>query len=411
MSNKFFPIILGSDENAYATARCINDEYGIIPLCLCSKALVQTERSKILTIKEVKDLDKPEIFVKALLAELKAREDEGKIIVIPCADYYTELLVKNYHLFENRIANRFISPELLESISTKDGFYSMCEHYGLYYPQTVICDYEDRLGVCKSLPFGFPIVMKPENSNASEYLHCSFEGKKKVYFLKSEEEYLRVVTAMSKAGYEGKLILQKLIRGGDTTSFVINSYSGLDGKVKFMCMGRALLEEYAPHMLGNYAGIMSVSVPELYSQVEKFLNDIGFVGFSNIDVKYDSESGKFCFFELNPRHGRSSFFVYAAGYNMMSELISDVVDQETRNEVKYGDNEAIWATIPKKTLLRYITDKNMKQKAKALIKEKGIVYTLKNPKDKNLIRSLKFYKITLNKIKSFKNYFFDKTRL
>ena len=411
MSKKFFPIILGSDENAYATARCINDEYGIIPLCLCSKPLVQTERSKILTLKAVKDFDKPEVFVTALLSELKAHEGDGKIIVIPCADYYTELLVRNYHFFEGRIANRFISAELLDCIITKDGFYSICEKHGLNYPQTVICDYEDRLNVCKSLPFNFPIVMKPENSNASEYLHCDFDGKKKVYFLKSEQEYLRIITAMNKAGYEGKLILQKLIRGGDTTSFVINSYSGLDGKVRFMCMGQSLLEEYAPHMLGNYAGIMSVSVPELYKQVEKFLNDIGFVGFSNIDVKYDTENGKFCFFELNPRHGRSSFFVCAAGYNMMSELVFDVVDGEDRSEVKYGENEAIWATVPKRILLKYMTDEEVKCKVKTLIKEKGIVYTLKNPKDKNLIRSLKFYKITLNKIKSLKNYFFDKTRL
>jgi D-aspartate ligase len=126
MDKKFFPIILGSDENAYATARCFNDEYGIKPLCLCSKALVQTERSKILTVKAVKDFDKPEVFIKTLLSELRAREDMGKLIVIPCADYYTELLVKNYGIFEGRI----VSSALQSDVPTQTIFLSLlCNSY------------------------------------------------------------------------------------------------------------------------------------------------------------------------------------------------------------------------------------------------------------------------------------------
>ena len=172
-----------------------------------------------------------------------------------------------------------------------------------------------------------------------------------------------------------------------------------------------LLEEYAPHMLGNYAGIMSVSVPELYKQIEDFLNEMGFVGLSNVDVKYDAESGRFCFFELNPRHGRSSYFVYAAGYNMMKILVSCVVDGNAGDEVLYGDNEAVWASVPKRTLMKYMTNDTVKTKAKGVISEKGIVYTLKNPKDRDSIRALKFRKIMLNKVRSFKDHFFDKTRL
>lgn len=411
MENKFFPIILGSDDNAYATARCFNDEYGIKPLCLCATALAQTDRSAILKVKAIKDFDQPEIFVNVLLNELKEHEKMGKLIVIPCADYYTELLVNNYHLFDGRIANKFVSPELMARISTKDGFYSLCEEKGLYYPKTVICDVEDRLTVYKDLPFGFPIVMKPENSNASEYLHCAFEGKKKVYFLKNEDEYLSVVTKMNQAGYNGKLIIQKLIRGGDTTSFVVNSYSGINGKVRFMCMGQALLEEYAPNMLGNYAGIMSVSIPELYKQIEDFLNGIGFVGFSNIDVKYDAENEKFCFFELNPRHGRSSYFVRAAGYNLMAELVSDAVFEAKRDCTTYGDKESVWASVPKRTLMKYLMDPEVKVKTKKIIRKKGIVYSYKNPKDKDIIRALKFMKIVHNKVNSYKAHFFDKTQL
>jgi hypothetical protein len=58
-----------------------------------------------------------------------------------------------------------------------------------------------------------------------------------------------------------------------------------------------------------------------------------------------------------------------------------------------------------------MTDDTVKTKAKGVISEKGIVYTLKNPKDRDIIRALKFRKIALNKVRAFKDHFFDKTRL
>lgn len=411
MDNKFFPIILGSDENAYATARCFYEEYGIKPLCLCSKPLIATQKTKILTLKAYENFDVPEAFVSSLLKELKARENEGKLLVIPCADYYTELMVKNYHLFEGRIANKFVPEQLFDRFATKDSFYKLCDEQGLYYPPTYICEYEKRLELVNDLPFEFPIVVKPENSNATEYLKANFEGKKKAYFFNNADEYLRVAKEMNKCGYKGKLIVQKMIKGGDTTSFVINSYSSKDGKVRFMCIGRILLEEYSPSMLGNYAAIKSVNIPELYKKVEGFLNSIGYVGFSNIDIKYDEEKGDYCFFELNPRHGRSSYYVRGAGYNLMKELTDDVVFDTQRDEVTYGTNEAIWASVPTKTLKKYIIDPEMKKDALALAKKKGITRTLKNPSEKNLIRYIKIKKIIANKARSFKLYFFDKNKM
>lgn len=411
MNELFFPIILGSDENAYATARCINDEYGIKPLCLCSKALAQTWRSKILTVKAVEDFDRPDVFVSVLLEELKSREGQGKLLVIPCADYYLELLVKNYESFEGRIANRFISPSLLERIGSKDGFYSLCDELGLYYPPTVVCNKEERISTLKELPFGFPIVMKPENSNATEYLHASFEGKKKAYFLKNGEEYVKIVNAMDGAGYGGKLILQKLIKGSDTSSLVINSYSGEDGKVRFMSVGQVLIEDYSPSLLGNYAGIIPVRKPELEAEVKALLEGIGFVGFSNVDVKYDAEAGRYCFFEINPRHGRSSYYVSAAGYNMIAELVRDVVLNEKRDSAVYPEGTGVWSTLPKKTLLQYMPKGELRDRTAELIREKGITRVQSNPKDRDLLRALRYRRIMKNKVRSLKRYWFDKEKL
>ncbi|MFR5406105.1 MAG: hypothetical protein ACLTG0_12445 [Oscillibacter sp.] len=243
----------------------------------------------------------------------------------PARTISTGLLCRHYDHFEGLIANRFISDELLETFDTKDKFYALCEQYGMDYPKTVVASPEERESVVDRLPFDFPIVVKPENSNALDYLRCHFEGQKKVFFFDTREQYLTMVHSMNQSDYRGKLILQEFIPGGDDAMRVLNSYSDLDGHVRAMCLGQPVLEYYDPKSVGNYAAIISRGDQALYDKMQEFLEKLGYVGFSNIDMKYDSRTGRYVLFEINPRLGRSSYFCRAAGLNMMKLLTNDVV--------------------------------------------------------------------------------------
>ena len=93
---------------------------------------------------------------------------------------------------------------------------------------------------------------------------------------------------------------------------VINSYSDNEGNLRASCLGQPVLEEYAPYTLGNYAAIITRNEKDVYERVQAFLEKIGYRGFSNIDMKYDAKSGRYLMFEINPRLGRSSFYVIGA---------------------------------------------------------------------------------------------------
>lgn len=405
---KFLPIVLGSDENAYGTSRLFYEAYGIKPLLICTRQLIPTLYSKLFSLRKIENFDRDDVFCESLLSVLKEQAEKyEKLIVVPCSDYYSAMLSKYYGKFEGLIANEFISPDLLSTLDTKDRFYALCEKHGAPYPETLVVEKADRLSAVDSLPFSFPIVVKPENSNAYDYLHASFEGKKKVYFFSDRESYVTLIESMNKSPYKGKLVIQKFIKGGDSSMRVINSYSDKNGKVKAMCLGQPVLEEYSPKTLGNYAAIISRKDTELCEKVRAFLEDIGYVGFSNIDMKYDPEIGEYLMFEINPRLGRSSFFVRGAGINMMKVLTDDAVFGK---DIPFtlADTTALWANVPKAVIREYVKNRELKSEAETLIKERKFSDTLSCPRDMNIKRLFWIKRYYLGQYKNFKKYYFDK---
>ena len=403
----FLPIILGSDENAYGTARLFREAYPeITPLLLCTQQLVPTRHSHLFLCRVIPNFEREDVFPDALLGILRqCAKEYGKLLVIPCSDYYTGLLCRHYDHFEGLIANRFLPETMLETFDTKDRFYALCEKHGLDYPKTLVCDKNDRASAVDQMPFDFPIVVKPENSNALDYLRCHFEGQKKVFFFQSREEYLKMIEAMDASGYGGKLILQEFIPGGDDAMRVLNSYSDLDGKVRAMCLGQPVLEYYDPKSVGNYAAIISRGDQALYEKMQAFLEEMGYVGFSNIDMKYDCRTGRYLLFEINPRLGRSSYFCRAAGINMMKLLAEDTV-YGRRADCIYNQNTSLWLNVPQGILNRYVKNGELLREIKGC-KATHTLFCRGDLSAQRLYRLLRYYAAQYH---NFRDYYFDKEK-
>ncbi|MBR6739145.1 MAG: hypothetical protein IKL99_05685 [Oscillospiraceae bacterium] len=400
----FLPIILGSDENAYGTARLICERYDVTPLMLCTMQLIPTRHSRLMRVEIVANFEREDVFVSALRRVLeREREQYKKLLVIPCSDYYAALVCRNYDSFAPLIANPVISPALLDAFDTKDRFYSLCEKHGLDYPKTAVAAPEGRLSIIDRLPFSFPIVVKPENSNSLDYLRCHFEGQKKVFFFSNREEYLTMVQAMNGSDYRGKLILQEFIPGGDDAMRVVNTYSDTEGKVRAMCLGQPILEYYDPKSAGNYAAIISRGDDALYQKLQAFLEEIGYVGFSNIDMKYDCRSGRYLLFEINPRLGRSSFFCRAAGVNMLSYMIEDVV-YGRKEPCVYNHNTALWSNVPGGLLRKYVKNPALRQEL-AKLRATHTLWLRSDLSPRRVYRLARYYAA---QYKTFSKYYFNK---
>ena len=397
------PVLLGSDANVYGMARSFYMEYGVTSLAIGKGALAATANSKLVKMAVVEpNLEDDAVFVRTLTDFAKAHTGKT-LVLVSCGDNYTGLMARARAALEPYYKFACPTPELVAELDTKEFFYKACERHGLAYPRTFGCTSENYKAV--ELPFPFPCIIKASNSVA--YWNCKFPHKKKVFVAYSKEEFDAITAAIYSSSYQDNLVLQEYIPGDDNCMRVLNCYSGLDHKVKLMALGRPLLEEQTPEGIGNYAAIVNVRDDELMEKMKAFLEDVGWEGFSNFDMKYDARDGKYKLFEMNPRQGRSSFFVTASGYNLAKWLVEDVVEHKEQG-LTIADAHHLWMIAPAGILKKYLKDEALLAEAKELMRQGKVSHQLFCKEDAGLKRRIWYIKNQLNNYRKYKRYFGNK---
>lgn len=397
MENEFLPVILGTDANAYGLARSFYDEYKVKSLALGVINLKETKKSKIIDTLIIPNLKNEDVFLNTL-KDIKSKNKNKKLILLSCAEWYTELIVNNFEKLKNDYFLPFMDKDLKDKLENKDSFYNLCEKYNLDYPKTLVITKENKDNI--KVPFSYPIALKP--SSSSHYFNIDFDGKEKFYKINNYNELKETVNKIFNAGYEKNLIVQEFVPGSDDTMWVLNCYSDKNGIVKMMCLGRCILEEHTPYGIGNYKAIISDGNKEIYEKIKFFLEDINYVGFSNFDLKYDYRDKKFKLFEINIRQGRSSYFTTCAGNNLSKFIVDDIFNKES--ETVYNFNKHLWLAVPIPVLKKYVFNKKVLKEALNLIKEKKYSYTLKNPKDGSIYRKFWTFVMYFKDYKRFRKF-------
>ena len=398
------PVLLGSDSNVYGMARSFYMEYGVTSLAIGKGALAATANSRLVKMAVVEpNLEDDAVFVRTLTDFAKAHTGKT-LVLVSCGDNYTGLMARARAALEPYYKFACPTPELVAELDTKEFFYQACERHGLSYPRTFGCTNENYKTV--ELPFPFPCIIKASNSVA--YWNCKFPHKKKVFVAYNKEEFDAITAAIYSSSYQDNLVLQEYIPGDDNCMRVLNCYSGLDHKVKLMALGRPLLEEQTPEGIGNYAAIMNVRDDELMEKMKAFLEDVGWEGFSNFDMKYDARDGKYKLFEMNPRQGRSSFFVTASGYNLAKWLVDDVVEHKEQG-LTIADAHHLWMIAPAGIIKKYLKDEALLAEAKELMRQGKVSHQLFCKEDAGLKRRIWYIKNQLNNYRKYKRYFGNKS--
>ena len=382
-SAKITSVLLGADLNSYSVARAFSEYCGAVSYAFGKYPLGATNHSDIVNFAVEEGLSDDSVTISLLVSFAEAHSGE-ELYLFGCTDEYAEMIIRNRATLSEYYFCPCVTADMAETLGTKESFYSMCEKYGIPYPKTFLLRPDDKADSLSEeiLGFSYPVIIKP--SHSSSYWKHLFDGMKKVYCAKNEDEAKAIAGKIFGAGYEESLIIQDMIPGGDDRMYVLTCYSGTDGKTKKACLGHVLLEEHTPKGLGNHTAVITENHPEITELLIKFLDEIGYMGFSNFDIKYDSRDGKFKVFEVNLRQGRSNYYVTSAGQNIAKTVIDD------RRGLLSGDceichSEVFWHTVPKPIIYKY-AGKDMAKKLKSLVRSgksfSSLWYRkdLKNPK-------------------------------
>ncbi len=408
MKKDFMVVILGSDDNAYGFARSLHDKYGIKPIALATTILEASKNTEIMDIRIDANLHNEEHLFSVLEDYGKRLKKEyKKLVLIPCSDAYMEMLARGKDRLQD-YENKFVDINKLKEFNNKKSFYEMCDKYNLTYPKSLICNPNNYKDVIKKVDFSYPLILKPNNSNSSDYLDAEFSGKEKVYFINSKEELQDKIEKIYESSYQGYLIIQEFVSGDDTNMRVLNVYCDRSGKVRLMSLGQPILEEYHPKTFGNYAAIISVKgkIP-IMDDIKKFLESIRYTGVANFDIKMDAKTKKYYLFEINPRPGRSSFFTTPAGASIAEAYIEDLV-YDKQFEIIGNSNEILWMNLPMSLLKKYVCNTEIKEKILKLNKEGKVYHTLKYKKDSSLKRKMTVLIHYARKIHYYPKYYIEK---
>lgn len=345
----FRPLILGGDIGGLSQARAYYETFGVqVPVVARSRTPIHSASSMFELVYEP-HLDQPDRLIEVVNGF--AAQDPSPVLVTSSFDAYVQVLVDRRDQLVPNVLVPYASADLIDLALDKVAFSRLAEELGICYPRTII--YRAGSGPVPDLSgLGWPLVAKAANND--DVLTLDLEGREKVSFLASQDEAEAYVERLLGAGFRGDLLFQERVPGSDQQMRILTCYIARDGSLVTSVYGHSVVEEHDPELRGNPALILTgIDDDAVAQQAGVLLRRLGWTGFANFDLKVDPRDGRARFFELNPRLGRSNYYLTVAGVNPIALMVEDWVDGRTPSRVRPRSGTGVYTVVPLVLALAY----------------------------------------------------------
>lgn len=398
-SPTFVPLILGGDIGAYALGREFHEAYGVRSVCASQGPIDAITKSRIFDCAPVEHLGDEE--VERVVREQAARHAGKTVLLITNLESVVGCICRLRERLPENVVTPTPSLAAVDAIARKDLFIELCRRHGVSTPQTQIV----RLAGTDEIPpceIAFPVVAKP--SYSADYAPFIAQGFRKVYLAHSQRELDELWASLRAAGFGGTFLVQEFVPGDDTMNETVAVYVAQSGRVTLLSGARTLINDHSPSLMGNSVAMLTQDMPELYDQAEALLRGMDYRGYACMDVKRDPRDGRVFFLEMNPRVGRNSYYVCAAGENPMRHCVEDLVFGQELEQTR-TTREALYTLVPRGLLHRYLTDDDLRRRVLAA-ERAGLVFDPQRyPFDRGLSRMLSVSATELNQYRKFARYY------
>lgn len=401
------PVILGGDIGVYALARSFHESFRVRSFVVSASPIDAITHSRICKVVQVPAPSDARGHIDTLVELASQRPANVALLLMANTDWFIRLAVENRaELEEAGYIVPFLDLETLDLVSDKASFARVCVENDVPTPRAVTLDFSgDEVPSSAQIEaegVRYPLVAKPSSSAA--YNEVRFTGKNKVYHVADAAEMDRIIGLLAGAGFKDLFLAQELIPGDDTQMRSITAYVDTTGEVTMLGSAHVLLEDHAPTMLGNPVAMITGRDDKLTEPARRFLKATNYRGFANFDVKIDPRDGTAYFFEVNPRIGRNSYYMTAAGLNPMRWLVADHVDKKPM-AAQVLEREVLYSLVPRRLLKRYITDPELARQVAQIYEDGRVVNPLNYGCDKRLRRQAAVAATILNQFRKFQRYY------
>lgn len=378
------PVLLGTDLGIYAMARSFHEAFGVRSVVISELPRGPINDSAIVqnVFTGVNSSDRQ---ILTALEQVAEQEPEATHVLVVNSDHQLAFVLRHRERIERHYVVPYADAEAITTLADKTAMYQVTQRLGIPTPATVALDPSAGASAWRaaSAELTFPIVMKP--FAGAEFEELDFAGHRKVYRLDGAEELVTEVERIAAAGYTGTMLLQQLVLGDDTYNRVVNLYRDARGRITMAASGRVLLAMHQPTFIGNSAIIMVDYDEELIGQVTAVLDAVDFRGFASVDYKVDSRDGTAYLLDINPRPGRSHYYAGVGGASAARSLVADFVHDEEL-DTQRATTAGVYAYIPTFVLGRYVRDRELLRRARAVLRRRRAVHPLAYAADRNLKR-------------------------
>ncbi|WP_147917346.1 ATP-grasp domain-containing protein [Ruania zhangjianzhongii] len=378
------PVLLGTDLGIYAMARSFHEAFGVTSVVISELPRGPVNDSAIVRNVFTGSGSSDEQILTAL-QRVAEQEPEATPVLVVNSDHQLAFVLRHRERIERHYVVPYAAERTIATLANKTAMYQVTERLGIPTPATVEVDpsADPETWRTAAAELTFPIVMKP--FAGAEFEELEFAGHRKVYRLDDPAELVTELERIAAAGYTGTMLLQQLILGDDAYNRVVNLYRDGRGQITMAASGRVLLAMHQPTFIGNSAIIMVDYDEELIAQATAVLDAVDYRGFASIDYKVDSRDGLAYLLDINPRPGRSHYYAGVGGASAARSVVADFVTDEPL-PTQRATTPGIYAYIPTFVLRRYVRDRELLRRARAVLRRRRAVHPLAYAADRNLKR-------------------------
>lgn len=245
----------------------------------------------------------PQGFVQFLIDY--AKKQTSTPVLIPCHDAYVEII--DEYLEELREHYLFAQTQkgLATTVMNKEKLHQLAVEKGMAVPETVRLNEENFFEKIETI-IKYPCIVKPTDSPT---FVATF--RKKLFKVHNQEELKEALKKAEDKGLE--VIVQRIIPGFDDHMYTFDAYLNQESRVTHWTTAQK--HRQYPINFGASVYTEQRYVPELYEIGAKFLEEIGYKGFGEIEFKKDADTGKYYLIEINARITNFNTMLNKVGLN------------------------------------------------------------------------------------------------